>query len=662
MRHAEPVSSTVSRTAAPAAAALLGVAAEAAAIAVSDPGSTRWIEVAVGAVVVAYGAVGLLILVRRPGHPIGWTMVAIASVWGVGQLLVAWGYEHLLDDRADRAAAAASQLGGLLRALPWFVAVLWLPVRFPDGAPPDTRLRQVAERLAVLVMVLAAAESLLAPRLSDLRVGDVDSPLGLPDRWAVLTDPLAGAMILLALVSIALAVACLVQRYRAGGALDRQQTILFGLAFVPPVAALGASLSDAAGPWLFALATLPLPVAIGLACLQNRLYDLNLVVNRSLTYGALWVVIAALYALTVGGVGATLQQRGADWLPWVAAGVVAVSFAPLRDALQGGANRLTYGSWSQPAEVLAATGRRLGDASDVRGLLQTLTDELGEGLGLAHVEILDAAGRTLAARGEPAGAVHELVLQAYAERVGVLRWSGRRLRETDRSLLGDVALQLGAVVHAEGLLSQLRAGQERLVLAREEERKRLRRDLHDGLGPALAGLTLQVDTLRNQLAGHADDALLELRSGIQSTVLDVRRIVEGLRPPSLDELGLAGAVRQLATRLGNGTGPVIDLDVQVEEVSAAAEVAAYRIVQEALTNATRHAGARRVRLELRSDCGTLVVRVADDGTGAVRHREGGVGLTSMRERAEQIGGELCLDAAPGGGTTVTARLPIGGRP
>ena len=154
-------------------------------------------------------------------------------------------------------------------------------------------------------------------------------------------------------------------------------------------------------------------------------------------------------------------------------------------------------------------------------------------------------------------------MTSYGVEVGTLAWARRPLRDTDRQLLGDLARQLGTVVHAAGLLDAVRASQERLVLGREEERRRLRRDLHDGLGPALAGLLLHVDTLRNVLRSRlgpeasatADEGLLALRSGIQGTVADVRRIVEGLRPPALDELGLAEAVAQLADRLTGGRRP-----------------------------------------------------------------------------------------------------------
>jgi signal transduction histidine kinase len=220
-------------------------------------------------------------------------------------------------------------------------------------------------------------------------------------------------------------------------------------------------------------------------------------------------------------------------------------------------------------------------------------------------------------------------------------------------------------VHAAALLDVVRAAQERQVLTREEERKRLRRDLHDGLGPALAALTLHVDALRNRAGsgGAAEDleaGLLGLRSGIQGTVSDVRRIVEGLRPPALDELGLPGALAQLADRLTAGTGLIVDVDVPaVLRVPAAVEVAAYRVAQEALTNVVRHAGAGRACVRVRPADGDLLVEVRDDGRGVPGPREGGVGLGSMRERAEELGGRLEVDSGPGRGTRVLARLPLG---
>jgi len=639
----------------PVLAAAVALGGEVVAIVASTTESARWNEAAVAAVVVAYAAVGGLILWHRPDHPVGRIAVAIAPVWGIGEALVATSYQALQSHPHAHLAALGSVLGSLLRALPWLVAVLWLPLRFPDGDRARTRLHRVAERVSLITITSFTVTTLLSAQLTDTRVDHVDNPIGASGVLADVIDALMALNLLLGATAIGLAAAVLVQGYRRGGALTRQQTIVFALAFLPPLVTLLASAWNGAAPWLFGLVTIPLPLAIGVAVLQRRLYDIQLAVNRSLTYGALWLGIAALYAVTVGGIGAMLQQRGAAWLPWLAAGVVAVSFAPLRDALQAAANRLTYGQWSQPTEVLATTARRLGDASDVPALLAELVDDVGAALELPYVAITSPDGRTLAEHGTQPEDVDDLPMTAYGAPVGVLSWARRPLRDVDRSLLVDLARQLGTVVHAAGLVETIRAARERLVLAREEERRRLRRDLHDGLGPALAGLTLQVDTVRNQVGGRADDQLLALRSGIQSTVLDVRRIVEGLRPAALDDLGLVEAVRQLAAST--------DLPVVVEAddlrgLPAATEVAAYRIVQEALTNAARHAAARHACVQVRCSAGALVVTVSDDGTGVVVARPDGVGLGSMRSRAEEIGGAFELSATPGTGTTVTARLPV----
>ncbi|HET7069753.1 MAG TPA: histidine kinase, partial [Nocardioides sp.] len=475
---------------------------------------------AAGLMYVAYLVVGLLILRAHPRHLVGRLMVAGGSISGAGSGLLELCWRRLSDRPGDGWAQVGATVGQAGRAMGWMLVVLVLPLVFPDGRRAGPRrTARWAWRLSLVSVATSLVSGLLGPTQTDLRLTGVRNPIGFPRATQPVFNLAETLYLVTALATLVLAVVCLVWRWRHSDSLDRQRLLWFALAFVLPVLALLASFSDAAGPWMFALVSLPLPVAIGVACLQHRLYDLDFVVNRSLTYGALSLVIAGLYAVTVGGVGAMVRQQGAGWLPWVAAGVVAVSFSPVRDALQRFANRLTYGQWAQPAEVLAATGRRLSDATDVPGLLQTLVDELGDGLRIRYVEIQDASGDRLAVHGVPTDRTETFGLQAYGVPVGVLRVGARDLRETDRALVRDVAGQLGAVVHSAALLGSLRASQERLVLAREEERRRLRRDLHDGLGPALAGLTLQVDTLRHQLRSGQEDAdgpLLDLRSGIQS--------------------------------------------------------------------------------------------------------------------------------------------------
>ena len=221
-------------------------------------------------------------------------------MWGVAEALVATSYAVLAQHPDARLAALGSALGSFLRGLPWFAAVMWLPLRFPDGLPATTRLGRFAERFTLATIAVFSVVSLFSPTLTDLRVQHIDNPIGVPPSWAPVFDVLAGVALLMGIAAVGLAVAVLVQKYRRGGPLGRQQTLIFGAAFLPPLAALVASFSDAAGPWLFAVGTIPLPIAIGVAVLQRRLYDIQLAVNRSLTYGTLWLAIAVLYAVVVG--------------------------------------------------------------------------------------------------------------------------------------------------------------------------------------------------------------------------------------------------------------------------------------------------------------------------------------------------------------------------
>ncbi|MFW6098135.1 MAG: sensor histidine kinase, partial [Chloroflexota bacterium] len=241
--------------------------------------------------------------------------------------------------------------------------------------------------------------------------------------------------------------------------------------------------------------------------------------------------------------------------------------------------------------------------------------------------------------------------------------------------LQQIAMQAGPAVHAVQLTAALQASRRELVTAREEERRRLRRDLHDGLGAALAGLHLQAGAVRRLIDSdpHAAEAMIdEFRSDIRSAIAEIRRLVYELRPPMLDQLGLAAAVRAQATQCNSGNsnevktaGDDAPLHVEVnapEEfppLPAAVEVAAYRIVQEALTNALHHAQARRCRVSLQLN-GALKVEIIDDGVGLDRSGADGegLGLLSMRERAAELGGSCKIEPARGGGTRVFARLPL----
>ena len=619
-------------------------------------------EIAIAVAVTVYAAVAVLICLALPGHRVGRLMLLGVAAWGIGEGALALGlHGHLHDPGSVPAAELLAVLGTVVRGIGWLVLVIAVPLVFPDGRLPWAGRRAPAVLTGVAIALFSTG-SLLAPVPLEYRLTTMDNPVGLPASLALLADLLALSGLALCLIALGVAIAGLVHRWRTGDTLLRQQLLWLLVAFAVPLVFIPFISTDLVAPWMFAVVTLPVPLAVAVAIFQRRLYDVQLALTRTLTYLTLSAVVAGVYALTVVGGGALLRERGDLWLSWLAAGLVAVSFVPLRNLMQQAVNRITFGQWAQPADVLAATGRRLADAADVPGLMQSLVEELGTGLRLGHVEVRDAGNRLLASHGDDSIEPSDrLPLTAYGAPVGTLVWSRRPLRDTDQRLLEDLARQLGAVVHGAALLETVREAQHRLVLAREEERRRLRRDLHDGLGPALASLTLQIDTLRNSIGRDdvdPDTELLRLRSAVQATVVDVRRLVEGLRPPAIDELGLTGAVEQLADGVAaHGLQVAVDVP-SLPPMPAAVEVAVFRIVQEALTNVAHHSGGSRVAVRVRLDDGGLDLEVSDDGTGLAAPRDGGIGLGSMRERAEGLSGTLVVDSVPGRGTTVRARLPM----
>ena len=504
-------------------------------------------RVAVALVIVAYAATALVILLARPGNRVARLMLLGTVAWALGEVLLGWGVQGWArTDPVATGAAHAAVAGTALRGAGWLVLILGVPLIFPDGdtAWPGRRAPRV---LLILSIAALALGCIVAPYPLEARLADLRSPTGLPLSAKVLADLLAVTALALAFLTLVVAIIGLRVKWRRADALVRQQLLWFAAAFALPLLCLPLAVTPWASPWLFAAVSAPIPIALGVALLQRRLYDIELVISRSLAYLLVFAGAVAIYAGTIAAVGILLRRPGAQWLPWVGAAVVALVFTPLRLGVSSLANRVTYGHWSAPADVLAATERRLRDATDLPGLLQAMVTELADLLRLPHLELLDTHGDVVCRAGQvTARPTEELALTAYGAPVGTMRWASTPLGSNDRRLLDAVARQLGEALHATALVEALRHAQERLVVTREEERKRLRRDLHDGLGPSLAALGMEVDGLRNRMPAlrpeQTDTELLALRQGIQRTVLEVRRVVEGLRPPALDELGLDGAV------------------------------------------------------------------------------------------------------------------------
>jgi len=413
-----------------------------------------------------------------------------------------------------------------------------------------------------------------------------------------------------------------------------------------------------------------IPLSIGIAVLKYRLWDVDLVTNRTFVYVALTACIIGIYVLIVGYLGATFKVEDNLTISLAATGIVAVLFAPLRERLQRGVNRLMYGERDEPYAVLSRLGQRLEATLAPKAVLPTVVETVARSLKVPHAEISlrrEDGFETAAGYGTPSGQPFVLPLVYQNETVGQLALSPRAKDEpftpADRRLLDDLARQAGVAAYAVRLTADLQRSRERLVTAREEERRRLRRDLHDGVGPQLAALALKIETARNKLARdpEADVLLSDLAERARAAVADVRRSVHALRPPALDELGLIPALRETAAQYSqNGLSISVEAPEGLPPLPAAVEVAAYRIAQEAMTNVARHARAREcaVRFHLDGEAGLLGLEVADDGRGIGENRGLGVGLSSMRERAEELGGSCVVEDAPSGGAHVLARLPM----
>ncbi len=488
-----------------------------------------------------------------------------------------------------------------------------------------------------------------------------------------------------------------VYRYRrVSTPTQKQQTKWAVFGFVVAMTGFAAAISlgtGAAGPllpgtplFLFQQALvfvslLFIPLSISVAILRSHLWDIDIIVNRALVYGLLTACIVGLYVFMVGYLGTLFHSELNLLSSLVAAGLVAVIFEPLRMALQRGVNRLFFGLRDEPYVVLASLSQTLKASLDPEAVLPTIVGSVRQALKLSYAAIeLDLGeGPVLAAVSGETGTGQPLrmPLVYQGQPTGALlvasRGKGDELRPADLRLLENLSGQISVAVHAVRLSMDLRhmaadlqRSRETLVVAREEERRRLRRDLHDGIGPTLASLAQRMDAAGRMVKSDPDAAvaMLEtLRGQVKTTIADIRRLVYALRPPVLDELGLVLAIQQQALPLQEGSGLRITVEApaQMPELPAAVEVAAYRITLEALTNVKRHAQAQNCLVSLALAGGdALSLTVRDDGRGLPDSYRTGVGISSMRERVAELGGTFNLTSRMGEGTCIQVRLPVTG--
>ncbi|GAA4369959.1 hypothetical protein GCM10023146_17440 [Nocardioides caricicola] len=600
---------------------------------------------------IAYGGLGGFLAARRPRLPVGWVMLLIGF---------SNAFSAAMGVLADRSLDDGSSVTGWafwLSSWSWVPGYVLVPtvllLILPNGRPYGRYGRAL-----VAVGSVGTALVTLAWALTPYDQQDY----ALPDRYAHLTNPIGvdGTGVLLpislaaVLVGMVAGLVTLALRVRTSRGREREQVywVLAG-AVLTAVLLVGAFGFPDSSDTIIAVAMLPLPAAITWSSVRRRLWDLDLVVNKTLVLGVL------------GAVGAVLG--GLLPVPAGLAAAIAVAVAlPLLGPVQQLVNRFLYRDATEPGEAVHRLGEQVGAATSPLDALPHVLAVVASTLGTAHAEIRLADGTTVR-QGGPSGALETVPLVHHRVPVGELTISAPPggLGTRGEALLADLARHAAVVAHAVALQDAVQQSREQVVVAREEERRRIRNDLHDDLGPRLAATALQLENAVELVAeepGRAVQVLERATGYLREGVADVRRIVDDLRPAALDDLGLVQAVREQAARLGeHGLAVSVSTDGDLTALPAAAEVAAYRITAEAMTNVARHADARHLRVRLARGADGIVIEVADDGRGLPDDLVPGVGLGSMHQRAAELGGTCVVRGEPGSGTRVEATIPVGAR-
>ncbi|MGN6686869.1 MAG: sensor histidine kinase [Actinomycetales bacterium] len=620
---------------------------------------------------VLFPFVGWLVLRRSPGNRIGYVCLSAALI-GVKILCGEYAVTaYLVSPGLPLGALAAwiTEWGWT----PYLLLMTLLPLIYPDGRLLSPRWRWAARASVGACGWTALTLSLARAPLDSSDF--IDNPLGLSAPWL---QPLVALGVGVAFLIVGpAAVVSLVLRQRRARGRERARVLwgLVGAGFLVAtqlmmlvVKGILADVFSVAGFVAVAVA-----IVVGTTFYGDARRDL--VLNRTLVYAMLTALALALYGVAVALVDGVVP--GSNVGPWAIA-VVALLAVVARDAVQRGVDRWLYGDRRDPYAVVTRAGGRLDVAAGPLDALASLVRELAAALKSPYVAVIpDDPDLPPALTGERGDHVETVPIVIVGRRVGRLevgyRHERERFRGDEQALLAELAVRAGTLLYAASLVADLQRSRERIVVAREEERRRLRHDLHDGLGPQLAGMALQLDSLVGRLepGSEAERRVQVMRDRMRQMVAEVRGVVDNLRPAALDQLGLVEALREharavspVAAAVGGGLTPADKPGLQVDVVAgplpplpAAVEVAAYRIATEAVTNVLRHSDARRCQVSLHAAASLLTVEVADDGSGMTDELRPGIGLQSMRERAAELGGEFAVTTGSAG-TLVTARLPL----
>ena len=684
------------------------------AVTVAALGANAWYAVGIGdlagavvfaPVLLAFAGVGAIVAGHRPANPIGWLFLAEGLGFSLGLATDAYARYAIHAGAVTPAAQWADWAGtvtgefGLLFPLALLV--------FPDGRLPSPRWRPVAWVIgaveAMLVLLAATSGAGLQAQDSALQASPVRLiPAGVANPAL---NTLQTVLIPLCVVAAA---ACVV-RYRRSPPAVRQQIKWIAYAGVVTAAGLFACGVVFGNPLGAFLVLGPLiPIAAGIAIFRYRLYDIDVVISRTLVYGSLAAFITAVYVVIVAGLGALgtgslTGSRPNLGLSILATAVVGVAFQPLRERLQRVANRLVYGQRATPYEALSEFAGQIGGTYATEEVLPRMARILAEGTGADRAVVwLRSGGQLRAGASWPPGAdppppthllvplhnpLHELAALApdgaaqvtgagqvtlvrhQGETLGALsvaKRPGEPLTPTEAKLIGDLAAQAGLLLRNVGLteqlterLDELRASRRRIVSAQDDQRRRIERDIHDGAQQRLLSISdglIQAESLAGTDPDRERALVARLKDETRDALAGLRELARGVYPPLLADQGLPAAI---AAHAGKAPQPVsLDTD-GMGRYPPDVETAVYFCCTEALQNASRHAPAAAVRIRLGESDGTVAFRIEDDGPGFDSSRvRSGLGLQHMSDRLAALGGSLQVDARPGAGTAIAGRVPV----
>ena len=557
---------------------------------------------------------------------------------------------------------AAAWLAGWIWTVSTFVPVTVLPATFPSGRLRDRRVPVALGMVGLTVMSvgLATSETLdLSPTHS------VDNPVASPASDGLF---LAGSVLIV--TSAAIAIVGLWRRlHQSTGEQRRRLAPVAVAAAVTLIVLIAVAPAPGWAPPVQLVAAPLVPAAITVSVLQYHLYDVEIVVRRSLVFLGLTALVIGGYVGVVQASANLLGRRpGTSFESILAAGTVALAFATARSAVQRAVGRWVYGDRATPERALRDIGGMVAATDGTGPALESSTARLRDALRVPWVELRTPEGTVASVGSRPRWAADGLVESFPLVHLGapqgdlllVPRSPREPLGDRDRALLAQLGALIAAVLASHRLVTDLQHSRENVVLAREEERRRIRRDLHDGIGPLLSALGTHADVASLRLErdpGTVAELMPRIRQIADDAAAGLRRVVDDLQPVGLDELGLLGALQELATTLSHDQRQVQVTGTTGASLPAAVEVAVYRIVAEAVSNALRHGHARLVTVALARAESQLALEVRDDGTGVPATATAGVGLASMRARADELGASFDFVTSDRG-TTVRASFPV----